>query len=189
MDEWWELLKKAHEEVMNATGWGALLSGEGKWWSASPSGAVQQGWKEVTAFIAAVDWWEPFFTYLAAFHIVVATAVVLLTWGASPERLIAVDVLLLLLIWCSSYLNDIGRSYAPFLFVEKGANYFDASGLFVTVTYALPLFLLVLWLQGRIIVRLLKLMVAVKRKQMLSKRRQHTVAPEGSAQATTVREK
>lgn len=166
MDAFLESLKEAHEEVMNATGWGVFFSGEGQKWSMSPIGAFQQFRKEVAAFISAVNWWEPYFRYLALFHLTVAVTVVLTTWRASIDRIFVVTVLLLLVVWGSSYLNEWGSSHASQIFVEKGANYFDPSGLFIMVTLDMPLFLLVLWLQARAFLQLLRLMVVVKRNQI-----------------------
>ncbi|ORC87464.1 uncharacterized protein TM35_000222630 [Trypanosoma theileri] len=180
MEELWKTLVDAHMEVMNATGWGSLLEGLGASWKGDGnSSLVGSLYQNVRAFVDAVNWSEPFFTYLAVFHIVVIILVIALTWRASTERIFAIDVLVLLLGWCSSYLNDYGSSHAAEIFIEKGVNYFDPDGLFISVVYWIPLFLLALALQGRIFLRLLQLMVKTKRRQLQKEMRERASAATG----------
>ncbi|KAH9578661.1 Transmembrane protein 18 [Trypanosoma melophagium] len=177
MDELWKTLVDAHMEVMNATGWGSLIDSLRASWNGDGNiSSVGLLYQNVRAFLDAVNWSEPFFTYLAIFHIVVIIIVAALTWRASTERIFVVDVLVLLLGWCSSYLNDWGRSHAAEIFVEKGVNYFDRDGLFISVVYWIPLFLVALGLQGRIFLNLLQLMVKTKRRQLQREMRERSSA-------------
>ncbi|KEG15592.1 hypothetical protein DQ04_00031260 [Trypanosoma grayi] len=188
MEGLWEVLKDAHMEVLNATGWGTLFNGVVGSWSGEGDGMLRYYYKQVAAFVAAVNWSEPFFTYLAAFHVTVVLVVVALTWRASTERIFVVDLVVLLLGWCSSYLNDLGNAYASKIFVEDGVNYFDRSGLFVSVVYWLPLFFVALVLQGCILLQVLRLMVATKRRQLQQEMRNRaatTTATKSAGKGTT----
>ncbi|ESL10913.1 hypothetical protein TRSC58_01346 [Trypanosoma rangeli SC58] len=179
MEGLWTTLVDAHLEVLNATGWGALLDGLAVSWSEGGSGMLYFIYQQVSDFVAAVNWSEPFFTYLALFHLAVIVLVLALTWHASVERIFVVDALVLLLGWCSSHINEFGRSHASAIFVEKGVNYFDRGGLFITVVYWCPLFIVALLLQGRLFVQMLRWMIVTKRKQLQKEMKERAAAVGG----------
>ncbi|ESS68565.1 hypothetical protein TCDM_02735 [Trypanosoma cruzi Dm28c] len=144
-------------------------------------------YQQVSDFVAAVNWSEPFFTYLALFHTIVIVLVLVLTWRASAERIFVVAFFVLLLGWCSSYLNEYGRLHAAEIFVEKGVNYFDRGGLFISVVYFCPIFLVALLLQGRILLQMLRLMVDTKRRQLRKEMADAAAASASKTTATTGR--
>ncbi|RNF27539.1 uncharacterized protein Tco025E_00189 [Trypanosoma conorhini] len=185
MEGIWKSLVDAHLELLNATGWGALLDVLNASWSEGGGGVLRLIYQPVSEFVAAVNWSEPFFAYLALFHLAVIVLVLMLTWRASAERIFVVDVLVLLLGWCSSHLNEFGRSHASEIFLEKGVNYFDREGLFISVVYWCPLFLLALLLQGRLLLQMLKLMIATKRKQLRKEMKEKAAAAARGGGATT----
>ncbi|EKF33422.1 hypothetical protein MOQ_002713 [Trypanosoma cruzi marinkellei] len=185
MEELRKTLKDAHLEVLNATGWGRLLDGLAASWKDGGSDMLLFIYKQVGDFVAAVNWSEPFFTYLALFHTLVIVLVLVLTWRASAERIFVVALFVLLLGWCSSYLNEFGRLHAAEIFVEKGVNYFDRGGLFISVVYFCPIFLVALLLQGRILVQMLRLMVDTKRKQLRKEMADAAAAAASSSTTTT----
>ncbi|EPY17787.1 hypothetical protein STCU_10402 [Strigomonas culicis] len=71
------------------------------------------------------------------------------------------------------WLNQYGSAYASDLFIENddemgmGVNYFDDPGVFIAVFYWSPLAAQVLWLLARLVWRAVRLMAAVKRRQLL----------------------
>ncbi|EKG03601.1 hypothetical protein TCSYLVIO_005347 [Trypanosoma cruzi] len=187
MEELRKTLKDAHLEVLNATGWGTLLDGLAASWRDGGSDMLPFIYQQVSDFVAAVNWSEPFFTYLALFHTIVIVLVLVLTWRASAERIFVVAFFVLLLGWCSSYLNEYGRLHAAEIFVEKGVNYFDRGGLFISVVYFCPIFLVALLLQGRILLQMLRLMVDTKRRQLRKEMADAAAASASKTTATTGR--
>lgn len=162
---------KAHNEVMESTGLRTVLNA----FASSPpsSGAFLSGvWEEAMTFYRAVNWSEPFFRYLVAFHVVVWLSVLYGTHGAtSDERLIAVCATLTLAVLAGMWLNKVGSRYASSLFVEPDVNYFSEDGFFIVAVYMAPLILLIVCLKIRMACRVVKLMVEVKRAQIRRKLR------------------
>ncbi|KAG8342230.1 putative Transmembrane protein 18 [Trypanosoma vivax] len=167
-----EKLRLAHEELLNATELGPLLDMLGKTAYSGSQNLLQLAYEEVLAFINAVKWSEPIFKYILLLHSLLIILTLTALWRNSLKQMIALEVALLLMAWCVPYLNDWGSANADKIFVEKGLNYFDEGGFFVTVMFWLPFFLLALFLQICVLVQLVKLMVEVKIRQLSRAKKQ-----------------
>lgn len=184
----------AHEEVMRATGWDHILenitymyrsaTAGGEW---GPSALAAELVSQVRAFVDAVDWTgEPFFRYLAAFHITVAAIVLynnlLPHRRPSEERLLVLSVVLLALAGLTYPLHYLGMQYGGALFKEKGLNYFEDSGIFIAAVYFLPLAVWCVLVQVRLFAQLFVLMADVKRRQLAARQRAQQRAPQEAQQ-------
>ncbi|KPA85020.1 hypothetical protein ABB37_01446 [Leptomonas pyrrhocoris] len=176
-DEFW----KAHNEVMNATGLRQVIDALTS--SSENSGSFFAHVRaEVEAFYRSVNWSEPFFRYLAAFHALIWIVVLYGTRGsASDERLIVVCVMLTCTVLAGVVLNNVGRRYASSIFVDPDVNYFSEDGIFIAAVFMAPMIVLILCLQLRMVCRAMRLMVEVKRAQV--KRRLRREAKQQSAAA------
>lgn len=157
MEEFWTNLVEAHNEVMDALGVANL--------TAKVTEAVTTGpgvFDGLRAFIDAVDWTEPFFLYLAMFHLSLFGLVIGISWD-SPARTAGVMVFLLALSVSSGVLNDLGREHYGSLFVDQKTNYFDERGVFISAVFAGPIIVLAFVLQIKMFVGLAKMMIVVKR--------------------------
>lgn len=172
---------EAHEEVMRATGWDKLLENLRVAVEQSPSPLIVLQETALT-FVASINWREPFFHYLAAFHVVLWTAVLYATWGpVSDERLLLFGFFLGGLALSSSSLNSLALQHRSSLFTEPDLNYFDEDGLFLIIVFATPTMCLLVLQLARLGWRMLTLMVKVKRAQVRQKHRR------GSGKGTPVR--
>ncbi|CAJ1034539.1 putative Transmembrane protein 18 [Leishmania shawi] len=163
----------AHNEVMNATGARVFLDAA----AAAPSlsiGSLVGGFlRAAYQFYAAVNWSEPFFRYLAAFHIIVWVATLTSTWGAvSDERIMGVCAVLGVLLLSGIPANSYAGRHAERLFQEPGVNYFTEDGTMMMVVYLLPLLVLFAYLQLRQGYRIVSLMLQLKRAQLRRQLRQ-----------------
>ena len=153
-----EQLKEAHDEVMaglNVPSWEEVM-GEG-----APS-MLTDLWK----FIDAVDWRnEPFFMYLAGFYCILMIAFI---WCLrTPDRTMGFSLVLVVLGLSTSYLNTLGEQYGKeYLFVGKGVNYFESSGIFVSVVFGVPILIMLLLCTVRMLFGVCGLMVEKKAHQM-----------------------
>ncbi|KPI84600.1 hypothetical protein ABL78_6361 [Leptomonas seymouri] len=179
-DDFW----KAHSEVMNATGFRRVLD------TFADSNEISGSFfshilAEAKDFYRAVNWSEPFFRCLAAFHIFMWVATLYSARGSvSDERLIAVCVALTCAVLAGIALNNLGSRYASSIFVEPDVNYFSEDYLFIAVVYMAPLVALIIALQIRIVCRVVKLMVQVKRAQVRRKLRSEAKLKSDAADAS-----
>lgn len=176
---------KAHNEVMDATGFRNVLDSLAST-SFSPSSIVAHVKADAKDFFKAVNWSEPFFRYLAAFHVLILIAVFYFTRGpVSDERLITVCVALTVTVLAGMGLNTLGDRYASALFEEKDVNYFTEDGIFVAVVFMAPLIVLIVCLQVRMGCRVVKLMVQVKQAQVKRTLRREAKAKSDAVEASS----
>lgn len=163
---WVEALKEGHAELLRETGVSAMWSNFTASFAAEGPSLLSTIHSQIMLFIEAIDWTEPFFRYLLAFHVAVVAITVFVTYGpVSDERLFFTSVVIIALAFLSYFLNQAGASYAAVLFREEHVNYFDPSGVFIAAVYWLPLVLVAVALQIRLICRVASLMIQVKRQQ------------------------
>lgn len=162
-------VKAGHAELMSALGISSFEEMKTKFLEHN----VYALTKDVKEFFAAIDFKEPLFMWLLGFHLVIFALACYSTRGkVSDERLLLVCLLLAGLALGAPYINTYGRDRASSIFYEEErmigmeVNYFDEAGIFIAVFYWLPLVLQVLGLMGRLLWRMLKLMVKVKRQQL-----------------------
>lgn len=167
-DQFWT----AHNEVMEATGARAFVDAASA--SSLSIGSLAEGFRrEIYNFYTAVNWSEPFFRYLGAFHVVVWVAAITATWGAvSDERIMTVCAVLGVLLLSGIPANSYAGRHADWLFQEPGVNYFTEDGIMMMVAYLLPLLALLVYLQLRQGYRVVSLMVQLKRAQLRRRMRQ-----------------
>eukprot|EP00656_Telonema_subtile_P025142 TRINITY_DN27246_c0_g1_i1.p1 TRINITY_DN27246_c0_g1~~TRINITY_DN27246_c0_g1_i1.p1 ORF type:complete len:196 (-),score=33.06 TRINITY_DN27246_c0_g1_i1:14-601(-) len=117
-------------------------------------------------FIDAVDWRnEPFFMYLAGFYGVLAIA--FLWCLRTPDRTMGFTLVLVVLGLSTSYINTLGEQYgSEYLFLGKGVNYFEASGIFVSIVFGVPILCMLLLCTVRMLFGVCGLMVEKKVHQM-----------------------
>ncbi|CCW68442.1 unnamed protein product [Phytomonas sp. Hart1] len=147
------LFKDSHAELLKAIHWDDILL---SFTQSEKSSSLWEGFlQEMNLFYHSVNWSEPFFAYLAVFHIVIIVFTVYKTIFRpySLERLFAFSIFLLILAFGALPLNRIGRKYGKLIFRESGVNYFDESGIFLTLLYWVPLVFHVVWIEICIIVR------------------------------------
>ena len=166
MEEFWATIVDAHNEVMDALGVANITSKVIEAVTTGPG--VFDG---LRAFIDAVDWTEPFFLYLAMFHLSLFGLAVGVSWD-SPGRTAGVMLFLLALSVSSSALNDLGKQHYQYLFVDQKTNYFDDRGVFISAVFAGPLMVLAFVLQIKMFIGLAKMMIVVKRGKFREEQKQ-----------------
>lgn len=152
----WTQLQEAHHEVISALplpSYEDLTEGPG----------VLSGLK---TFADAINWSEPFFKYLLAFHAL--TWIFVFVWSRNSANRTAACLGLAVAVGLSlPYLNDLGAAYHENLFVqEKGINYFDANGTFLSAMLGAPIIVLALLLQVKLLYYVAVMMVKLKRAQL-----------------------
>ncbi|CAD2215967.1 hypothetical protein AGDE_08473 [Angomonas deanei] len=107
---------EAHNEVMHAIGVEEIV----RQFQANMEDGFAV-WKDTFfAFIDAVDWSEPFFKWLAVFHLLVLLCSVYATSGnVSDTRIFATLFVVIFLAACMLPLNYLGIQYNHLLFREK----------------------------------------------------------------------
>ncbi|KAJ1982809.1 hypothetical protein H4R35_000168 [Dimargaris xerosporica] len=133
------------------------------WESALAS--LHQAWaalgQHMREFVAAVDWTQRWLQLLLAAH---ATLLGLILWSRHQEQRLAVILVVLSgLIVGAERLNLWGSAYWQRFAV---ANYFDASGHFITMVYSLPLLGLLLLTVVCLVIRTGQLLIIAKRRQL-----------------------
>lgn len=195
----------AHNEVMEQTGWGRLLANLTAAVQLLPE-ASQSILEEVSFFRHSVHWGDPFFKCLLAFHVGVATLVVYLVFvrwqpkrprpegvtramelaaGHVEEKLFALSVVLVLFSLSAYPLNALGTRHGHRLFADAETNYFDGNVIFIGVVYWLPLVLLSLLVQLKLMFNVLRLLVVSKGEQLKARRRAAERATAAAAAAAT----
>lgn len=197
VNKFWE----AHHELMEQTGWGDIAANLSLALRATPD-AVRELVQEAKFFRYAINWNEPFFKYLAAFHVVLyAMVLYAVFWRWQPtrprpegvsramelarshaeEKLFALSMALVLLSFSAYPLNRLGAKYGAQLFVESGVNYFDDNILFVGVVYWFPLVLLSLLVQLKLLFNVVRLMAVAKGEQMRARQKAREAAAAAAA--------
>lgn len=172
-------LWRAHEEVMANLPIPTAAGIAEAWAQPGVTGALGD-------FIRAVDWSEPFFRYLAAFHVLTYA----LVWrgGRSTTGALVSLVVLMVLVLSASHLNDLGSAHHTDIFRKKTleenqgnllapahTNYFDASGIFISAVFSAPLVLLAFATQIRLFAQAGSMMVTIKKGQLREQRKQPQV--------------
>lgn len=170
MEEFVQTLKDAHEEVMaqliGSFNLSSVFSG-----SSEGRGVISS----FMAFTAAVDWTEPFFLYLLAFHAAVWVGVIL--WAKTAGRILATMIAVMLVVLPASHVNEwAGRHYK--LFFREDVNYFDEGGIFISVVLSAPFLVLAFVVQVRLLLSAASLMIKVKRLKIKAEQQQQQQPPE-----------
>ncbi|KAI9091718.1 transmembrane protein 18-domain-containing protein [Phlyctochytrium arcticum] len=143
---------------LGSTTWSDLLS----------TFSLRTAWNELvqdsTDFIGAVDWSEPFLCAIIGFHIF------LFAWivgsrnmqGVTTLNFFGVGFLALL----ASPLNDLGKQHWKSF---SNTNYFDRSGLFMTLVWAAPLMMDLALIVIFLVSQSISMLVEVKRLQLRQK--------------------
>ncbi|KAG5470781.1 hypothetical protein LSCM1_02031 [Leishmania martiniquensis] len=161
-DELW----RAHDEFLNVTGARAFLDAASTS-SFSMRSISDRFLEDIFNFYTAVNWSEPFFRYLCAFHIVVWVTAIAATWGAvSDERITGVCVMVGVLLLAGIPANAYAGRHAEWIFREPGVNYFTEDGTMLMVLYAVPMLALMVCLQLRQVCRVVWLMVQLHRAKL-----------------------
>lgn len=117
------------------------------------------------AFIAAVNWKEPFIISLVCFH--------LFLWIVSITKRKNSDFQIFLFLFCSlcvyiaEYLNKtLSQGLWQVLCTQ---NYFDPRGVFAMMMYSGPLLVLLTFILGNIVYQSMQMLVILKRAQLKEK--------------------
>lgn len=135
MDQW----RSAHEELLKEFRWEIFISNISHSFLEAPH-IVPEFWRQVFLFYNAVNWREPFFTYLGAFHIFVYTVALFVCFVWRDYELVLLAASSTLVMFSCSVFFWLGwlHRHASWFFSEN-VNYFDEAGLFVAVVFWLPL--------------------------------------------------
>lgn len=132
-------LRSAQEDLLKEFRWELFISNISHSFKEAPH-ILPELWHQVVLFYNAINWEEPFFTYIGAFHIFIYTVAVFICLGwRNYELVLLAASSTLVMISCSVFffLGWLHR-HASYFFAEN-VNYFDEAGLFVAVVFWLPL--------------------------------------------------
>ncbi|CCW60289.1 unnamed protein product [Phytomonas sp. EM1] len=163
--------KDAHEELLKAIHLDEFLLLFTQ--SEKRSNLLDAFLKEMSLFYRSVNWSEPFFYYLAAFHTMILLVILNVTVlrPCSVERLFVCSIFLLALAFSAVPLNRIGQKYGELLFRTSRVNYFDESGAFLAILYWAPLMIEVVWIELCIIARVCMEIVRLNQQHITSQAR------------------
>ncbi|XP_025090419.1 transmembrane protein 18-like [Pomacea canaliculata] len=118
-------------------------------------------------YLGSIDWSEPWFLGLGAFHLICIAATVLTRNHASIQGIIF--AFYLVIVGCSEYINEFAANHWK---VFARQQYFDSNGLFISVVMSVPLLInciviVVIWLKTSA-----SLMAAIRTKQLQQKQAQ-----------------
>jgi hypothetical protein len=116
------------QQILNAA-----VASRGGWSQGAPTNTLEA----IQAFIAAVDWQQPFFLSLLCFHL----CLLLLAWLLRHSYMLQLMLLggLLGLVSASENLNSLCKQHWRSLTSE---DYFDSGGIFASLVWASPLALI-----------------------------------------------
>lgn len=112
-------------------------------------------------FLQDIDWTEPWLIGLVIFHGIVT--VLTITTRNHGNFQAVFFVLLLLLVFCSSNLNEIAARYSSYFSRQQ---YFDSNGMFISIVFSSPLLFNCLVMVGQWLWSSGNLMVKVKQAQL-----------------------
>ncbi|KAK7198480.1 Transmembrane protein 18 [Novymonas esmeraldas] len=158
----------AHTTVLDATGAREYADAAASWWSSLRSDdAVSWLGASVQRFTGAVDWSEPLLRHLGTFHAAVWVSAIAATWGGvSDERINAVFFIVGALMLSGVCANSVASRHPEWLFPELSARYTAEQSVVMMVVYLLPLLVLLMYLQLRLICRTFSRMRQAKRAQL-----------------------
>lgn len=168
MDDFMTSLTAAHEEVMEALHFNVT-----EMWNRP---GITDGVRE---FTDAIAWDEPFFQGLFAVHFLLFCATLHVCLHKGINTVIVLFALFAVMVFGAEHLNTWGAQHYRSLFPVHSTNYFDPSGIFVSVIYSAPLLVYAFLLQMRMLATVSKMLIVVKRQQA----RQSVVS--GKANGTT----
>jgi lysylphosphatidylglycerol synthetase-like protein (DUF2156 family) len=128
----------------------------------------------VADFAKAVDWSEPVFLYLAAFH-VAAWVLAFTVMNRTSNTQIAMLVLCVGAVLAAQFLNAWGAEYHKLIFVDDKVQYFDPSGIFISAVWSAPLLVLAFVLQVKLFLGAAVLMAKLKARELRGKPAQRAV--------------
>lgn len=120
-------------------------------------------------YLRTIDWTEPWFMGLLAFHIICAILTIITRKSGALQSIYF--AVLMILVLCAEYINE-WAAHNWSLFAHQ--QYFDSNGLFISIVFSVPLlinclFIVVSWLWdvGVLIsnVKEIKIRQARKRKE------------------------
>ncbi|KAL8581366.1 hypothetical protein ACOMHN_034444 [Nucella lapillus] len=131
------------------------------------------------SYLSTIDWTEPWFGALAAFHVVCAVITILTCRNHTAQG--AIFAVLLVMVGCSEYINEFAAKHWKKFSKQQ---YFDSNGLFISVVFSVPILLnclviVILWLKMSA-----DLMRNIRRKQIQQQaKRQGEATAAGDADA------
>lgn len=122
----------------------------------------------LVAYLRSIDWTEPWFSGLAAFHITCAILTVLTRKTGVLQSIYFAT--LMIMVFCAEYINEwAAKNWS--LFAKQ--QYFDSNGFFISVVFSVPLLIncLVivvswLWDVGVLISSVKRMKIKQRNKQM-----------------------
>lgn len=112
------------------------------------------------AFLKEIDWTEPWLICLLIFHILITTLNVVTRHHGNFQG--AFFFSLLLIVFCSSNINEMAASNWSYF---SRHQYFDSSGMFISVVFSAPLLLNCLIMVGHWLWTSATLMIKMKQMQ------------------------
>eukprot|EP00389_Voromonas_pontica_P002453 GDKH01003642.1.p1 GENE.GDKH01003642.1~~GDKH01003642.1.p1 ORF type:complete len:164 (+),score=10.73 GDKH01003642.1:168-659(+) len=119
---------------------------------------------DAMAFVGAINWTEPFILSVIIFHMLLVVAVICSRRSSTAHQVLF--VLIACLVFSLKYINGFFRKHWNTIATQ---NYFDESGLFVSVTFALPLLVLAVYILMCMLFSASQLVVSVKRQELRNK--------------------
>lgn len=134
-----ETWKAAHEELMREVRWDIVVSNITAAITEAPQ-LFPALWEQILLFRNAVNWSDPFFSYLGALlSAMYVTALILCWhWAAKEARLLVFSSALIVLSSSLFFIMGWLHEHGNLFFAVDSANYFDEAGLFVAVVIWLP---------------------------------------------------
>eukprot|EP00232_Nephroselmis_pyriformis_P030670 CAMPEP_0182863812 /NCGR_PEP_ID=MMETSP0034_2-20130328/6850_1 /TAXON_ID=156128 /ORGANISM="Nephroselmis pyriformis, Strain CCMP717" /LENGTH=171 /DNA_ID=CAMNT_0024996051 /DNA_START=58 /DNA_END=569 /DNA_ORIENTATION=- len=120
----------------------------------------------IQAFVAAVDWTEPWILALGVFHLSVFACVFLSRHSGNAQGFIFCA--LLGMIWAAEHLNSVAADNWEAFSTQ---NYFDKHGLFLSVIYSGPLMFATIAVLVLSLVNTTRMLIVVKRAELKSRAR------------------
>ncbi|KAH6570928.1 hypothetical protein BASA50_008817 [Batrachochytrium salamandrivorans] len=137
-----------------------------------------QAWTElhqdISQFVAAVDWDEPFLIGLAVFHL--TTMLWIVSIRKNQAKLLSTIIVLGVMVLLGEQLNKLASKH--YLAFSK-QNYFDDSGVFTVILYSLPMIANILVSLAFVVWGVLMLMIKAKRSQLRKTSTQPTKVGKG----------
>mmetsp|Transcript_4341 Transcript_4341/g.5800 ORF Transcript_4341/g.5800 Transcript_4341/m.5800 type:complete len:166 (-) Transcript_4341:165-662(-) len=129
----------------------------------------------VQEFVHAVDWKESWLIALLFSHVSLLCIIVFTRRNSNVQAVLFFSMLLL--IYLAEPLNNLLRTKWELFAAQP---YFDKNGLFLSVVFSLPLLVFTLIILVNSLIGMTRLMVKVKRAQLIQKAKAEAKTDEGS---------
>lgn len=126
--------------------------------------APKDGYEHLQAFLAAVNWTEPWLRILLGFHVLLF--LIALIWRRDVDVQMAVLVVICMLVFGAEHLNTFCREHWRFFATQ---NYFDEHGSFAGAVLATPLLCIAFFQLINLLVLASSALITAKRLQLKAK--------------------